>query len=159
MAPVSERTPQERETLIFPTPQEAQGWLEAVGEKLIRQEGLGVKRKRELVSEELKRQFESHGEGVGMIIRPWEHTPAEHQEVQQLVDLAFAQDLPAALRAARNSGTYPRNIDLFHDVLTTEMYELVREHGLGRQPVSLALVVTVGSVVLLVLILLFLFVA
>lgn len=144
MAPTGERTPQERETLIFPTPDEAKGWMEGMAERLGHESGRGVRRRREIVQEEVSRQFERHGEGVGMIIRPWEHTPAEHEEVQKLVDVAFSKDLAVALRQARGSTNYPRNIDLFHDVLTTEMYELMREHGLHRQSVSLGVMVTIG---------------
>lgn len=144
MAPNKERTPSERETLIFPSPEEARGWLERVSEKLRSEEQGGIKRRRELVAQELAREFESHGEGIGAYILPWEHSVDEHREVQHLVDLAFEKDLPAALKLARASGTYPRNIDLFHDVLTTEMYQLVREHKLHRQSISLGLMLTVG---------------
>jgi len=143
-----ERTAHERETLIFPTPEAAQEWREQFGERLNRQEGRAVRRRRELLREELARQFEQQGEGVGLISHPWEHTQEEHVEVQHLVDVAFARDLPAALRQARASEFYPRNIDLFHDVLTTEMYELLQEHRLNRQPLSLGVIISVSIIVL-----------
>lgn len=152
MAQESERTPQERETLIFPSSEEAQGWLEQFGERLGRETRPGFRRRRELLGEELAREFERHGEGVAKILRPWEHTPDEHAEVQHLVDVAFGRDLPAALKLARNSGHYPRNIDLFHDVLTTEMYQLLQEQGLRRQPLGLGIVITVGIILIAVLI-------
>src|SRR5688500_18833873 len=98
MVTTSERTPQERETLIFPSAEEAQGWLEQFGERLAQEQGLGIRRRRELLGEELAREFDKHGEGVSLIARPWEHTQAEHEEVQHLVDIAFARDLPVALR-------------------------------------------------------------
>ncbi|MEK7557566.1 MAG: hypothetical protein AAB538_06295 [Patescibacteria group bacterium] len=149
-----ERTPHERETLIFPTPDEAKGWLERVGERITREERKGVRRRRELLGEELAEEFDRQGEGVRVISHPWDHTREEHAEVQRLVDVAFARDLPAALRIARSSDYYPRNIDLFHDVLTTEMYDLLREHKLNRQPVSTgvlisAVILTVVASVLL----------
>lgn len=156
MAQEHERTPRERETLIFPTPDEAQGWLERVGERMSREDRRGIRRRRELLGEELADQFDQQGEGVKVISHPWEHTPAEHAEVQHLVDLAFARDLPTALRQARSSDYYPRNIDLFHDVLTTEMYELLREHGLNRQPISWGVLISVVIVVLAALVLLWL---
>lgn len=159
MPPNKERTPQERETLIFPSPEEAKGWLERVGERLRAEDTAGIKRRREVVAQEVAREFESHGEGIGAYILPWEHSVDEHREVQHLVDLAFEKDLPAALKLARSSGTYPRNIDLFHDVLTTEMYQLVREHKLYRQPLSWGVIVTAGIVLLLVLVIIFVFVA
>lgn len=157
MAQEKERTPLERETLIFPTPDEAQGWLERVGERFSQEDRKGVRRRRELLREEMARQFDQHGEGVSLIAQPWEHTPQEHAEVQQLVDVAFERDLPAALRQARSSEYYPRNIDLFHDVLTTEMYELLQEHKLNRQPISVAVLVTVGIVVIAGLVIMWIF--
>lgn len=156
MAQEHERTPHERETLIFPTPDEAQGWLERVGERMSREDRRGVRRRRELLGEELADQFEQQGEGVRLVTHPWEHTVQEHAEVQHLVDLAFARDLPTALKRARSSDYYPRNIDLFHDVLTTEMYELLREHGLNRQPISWGVLISAVVVVLAALVLLWL---
>lgn len=153
-----ERTSQERETLIFPTREAAQEWQEQFGEQLRRGEGRVVRRRRELLREELAREFERQGEGVGLIAQPWEHTTQEHAEVQHLVDIAFARDLPAALKAARSSEHYPRNIDLFHDVLTTEMYELLQEHKLNRQPLSLPLLLTVITVVAALVVMLWLFI-
>lgn len=154
MAQEHERTSQERETLIFPNAEEAKGWLERVGGRLSGEDRRGIRRRRELVGEELAREFEQHGEGVELIARPWEHTPAEHAEVQQLVDLAFARDLPAALKAARSSAAYPRNVDLLHDVLTTEMYELLQERHLNRQPLSWGVVATAGVIVVVALVVL-----
>jgi hypothetical protein len=148
MAEDRERTPHERETLIFPSSDEAKGWLERVGERLSREDRRSVRRRRELLGEELARQFERHGEGVGLIPRPWEHTQEEHVEVQKLVDLAFERDLPAALKVARGSDFYPRNVDLLHDVLTTEMYELLQEHKLNRQPISWGILLSVTILVL-----------
>lgn len=152
----SERTPQERETLIFPSSEEAKTWLEQFGERLGREAQPGIRRRRELLSEELAREFDKHGEGVGLITKPWEHTQDEHTEVQQLVDVAFGKDLPAALKLARSSGYYPRNIDLFHDVLTTEMYQLLKEHQLHRQPLWGAILATIGIFLVVILVALFL---
>jgi len=136
MALQQERSPHEQETLIFPSQEEAKGWAERVGDRLKREDRRGVSKRREVVAEEVAKEFERYGEGVGTVPLPWEHTQEEHSEAQRLIDLAFERDLPAALRKARASGHYPRNIDLFHDVLTAEMYDLVREHKLHRQPVG-----------------------
>lgn len=131
-----ERTPREKETLMFATPETAQAWRERVSESLAMQRP-GVRADREVVSQAVAHEFEAAGEAVATIRHPWEHTPAEHEEVQQLVDEAFVKDLPAALATARKSPHYPRNLDLFHDLLTSEMYEHVKMSGLSKQPLML----------------------
>lgn len=147
-----ERTPQERETLIFPTPQEGEAWRQEVGEALRQTQTDGMPRQKEALAAAVAKQFEKAGEGVSVIRHPWEHTPAEHAEAQQLVDVAFAKDLPAAIKQARSSPHYPRNLDLFHDVLTNELYEVLRQQGLDRQSVvppllGMAIAVCVGLLV------------
>lgn len=144
-----ERNERERETLIFQTPEQAAQWQEHVGEKLEQSRSPGVNRPREIVGEQLTKEFQLHGEtavGLGM---PWEHTHEEHQEAQSLVDMAFAQDLPVALRRAAKSPHYPRNLDLFHDVLTGEMYQLLLQHKINKQPFPIAavgLLVVIGVI-------------
>lgn len=152
-----ERSPHERETLIFSSPEAAQAWRESVGEHL-REQAPGVRRDREIVGQALAKEFEAAGHGVAVITHPWEHTPAEHEEVQQLVDKAFAEDLPKALGVAKNSPHYPRNVDLFHDVLTSELYEHLKQNKVNRQPLTLwvteiavlVLAAVVGILVILV---------
>lgn len=158
MASTTERTPQERETLIFSTPREGREFSERVGEALRQNEVAGLNRQKDIIADQVARQFARTGEGVATIRHPWEHTAAEHAEAQQLVDLAFAQDLWAAVGQARKSAYYPRNLDLFHDVLTNEMYDLLRQRNLQRQSVlpavfGSALIVVLGlfGMVLLVL--------
>jgi hypothetical protein len=143
---MSERTPREKETLMFATPEQASAWREDVGQKIDQQRG-AVRQDREIVAEAVSQQFAQYGEAGGTISHPWEHTPAEHEEVQVLVDTAFAEDLPAALKLAKKSSSYPRNLDLLHDLLTSEMYDLVKEGDLGRQP--LGLWITEVSVIIL----------
>lgn len=121
---------------MFATPEAAQVFRENVGEKLAAQPKGRVRRDKEIVGEVVAGQFAQYGEGAS-ITHPWEHTPTEHEEVQALVDMAFAEDLPAALKAAKQSSSYPRNLDLFHDLLTNEMYELVRQTNLTNQPLGL----------------------
>lgn len=132
MAESKERTGYERETLVFPSVEAAQGFRERVERPSI-SSGQGQKTQ---IQQELQQEFARHGETVGTVKTPWEHTVAEHEEVQQLVDVAFAQDLPAAIRLARKSNHYPRNLDLLHDVLTGELYELMQQHGLQKQPLG-----------------------
>ena|SRR3989344_7226484 len=134
---MSERSPRGKETLIFATPQEAQAWREVVAEKVAQQRKSVVRQDKEIVGQAVQQEFNRQGEAVGMISHPWEHTSAEHEEVQGLVDMAFEADLPAALKAARQSPHYPRNMDLFHDLLTSEMYKFVREGNLTQQPLGL----------------------
>lgn len=136
MATGRERAPIERETLVFPESGAAEQFQERVAERLSEEAQPGVSRKREIVGEELQQEFEAAGESVDVIRHPWEHTEDEHAEVQRLVDAAFEQDLGVALKKAKASGHYPRNIDLLHDVLTTEMYDLMRETELNRQPLA-----------------------
>lgn len=143
---MAERSAHERATLIFPTGEEAARWREGMAEKLESAQAERLRRglgeAREVVGQELERQFALHGEAAGGLRTPWEHTPAEHQEVQTLVDAAFAKDLPAALRQARASAHYPRNLDLLHDVLTGEMYRLLLEHKLNQQPTAALAAIT-----------------
>jgi hypothetical protein len=142
-----ERTPFERDTLIFPSALEADSFRERVGEQLASSDAL-LRADREVVAHEVAREFEAAGHPVGgTISHPWEHSADEHTEVEQLVDVAFAKDLPAALDVARQSSFYPRNIDLLHDVLTGELYEHVRESRVNRQEVSRALL-EMGAILL-----------
>ena len=139
-----ERSPYERETLIFPDAEKAQEFKQEVHQRLAQGKRQGLPQGREHVAEAVAQQFAQHGESVQLIRHPWEHTPAEHAEAQKLVDLAFSRDLPAAIRQARKSDHYPRNLDLFHDVLTGEMYTLMKQSGIDRQPVlPWAVVVTI----------------
>ncbi len=121
---------------MFATPEAAQAFRESVGGALKRQTST-VRRDKEIVGEAVAAQFAQYGEAAGTITHPWDHTPAEHEEVQALVDKAFAEDLPAALKVAKKSPSYPRNLDLLHDLLTKEMYELVKQGELGKQPLGL----------------------
>jgi hypothetical protein len=149
MAGSKERTPYERETLMFPSAEEAKTWTEQVEGHIENSRRPGVTREREVVGEAVAQEFEKHGEGVGSLTQPWEHSAAEHADVQRLVDTAFAKDLGVALRQAQGSTHYPRNIDLLHDVLTSEMYETMRSRRLNRQPVGVGLMV-MGGILLLV---------
>ncbi len=149
-----ERTPQERETLIFPDAEGAQKFRERVGEQLPRVEG--VEEKRQIIREEVATQFASHGESVVVVKQPWEHTSAEHEEAQALADAAFAEDLGVAIRQAKKSPHYPRNLDLLHDLLTGELYQYVKEGRINRQPltfwlVEVAVIVLVAALAVLLL--------
>jgi len=144
----SEKEPRSGETLIFGTPEEAREFAEGV-EKRARRENLsGARRRREVVAEELAGEFAKQGEDVSLYTQPWEHTEDEHEEVQKLVDLAFLEDLPIALRRARKSDSYPRNIDLLHDVLTGQMYELMVKRGINKQPVKQSVVIVLTALAL-----------
>lgn len=142
--PSIERTPKERETLIFSNPDQAGQFKERVEQGWQQVETPGAGYKKKVVQDEVAKEFEKHGHGVQMIKQPWDHTPAEHEETQHLVDLAFAKDLGAALRVAQKSEHYPRNLDLFHDILTGEMYEVLKESKLNRQPVGVWFLLIAG---------------
>lgn len=151
----TERSSFEKETLLFPTPEAAQTFKEDVAERMATQPD-SQEHKRAVVAEAVAQQFSQVGEAVNLVREPWNHTPAEHEEVQQLVNVAFQRDLGAAIKQARQSPHYPRNLDLLHDVLTGEMYDLLREGGLNKQPLGgwamalLAIVLITGLVLLLV---------
>lgn len=148
--PSHERTPQERETLIFSNPEAAQAFRERVEGRLSHDQRSGVGRSRELVAEEVAAEFAKEGEAVASLRQPWEHTPQEHHEVQQLVNVAFAKDLKAALTQARQSESYPRNLDLLHDVLTGEMYKLISDQRVNKQPTAIWALAITGIVILVV---------
>jgi hypothetical protein len=146
----SERTPREQATLVFSSPEEAARFKENVREKVEQQSLATSADQREAVAQTLAQEFTAAGEAVDVVREPWTHTPQEHHEVQQLVDLAFAKDLPTAIHRARKSPHYPRNLDLLHDVITGELYKLIAEGSLNRQPIMSRLVLA-GAAVLIVL--------
>lgn len=128
-----ERTPRGRETLLFATPEAAQEFSERARTRIEQQRQPGIIKTKEIIADEIAKEFAKDGEGVDSLKYPWEHTPEEHTEVQHLVNVAFEKDLQAALKQARASQHYPRNLDLLHDVLTTEMYQLMTQHGVNKQ--------------------------
>ena len=134
--PSQERTPKERETLIFSNSEQAGKFTERIQEQWEQAEKRSAGHKKKVIQDEVAKEFEKYGQAVQSIKHPWDHSPAEHEETQQLVDLAFAKDLGAALRVAQKSEHYPRNLDLFHDILTGEMYDLLKETKLNRQPIG-----------------------
>jgi len=131
-----ERAPHEKETLVHQTPEQAAEFQQEVAERVEQQRGDVVASPREAVGEVVADEMALHGHGVTELSQPWEHSEAEHVEAQALVDIAFDRDLPAALAKARASDTYPRNLDLFHDVLTNELYSMLVEHKLNHQPLA-----------------------
>lgn len=150
-SPSTERSPLERETLIFPTPEAASDFREHVGEQVKRSPATpGDDQPKEVIAQAVAQQFSQVGEAVNLVREPWLHTQAEHTEAQQLVDIAFARDLHSAIKVARQSPHYPRNLDLFHDVLTGEMYDLLKQEKLNHQSV-LGIAGPVIAVVLLTL--------
>jgi len=156
MASIRERAPRERETLIFTSPEEASEFRERVAEGE-RQIAPGARRDREALSDAVAAEFEKHGDPVGLYEQPWEHDEEEHQQAQELVDVAFADDLETALKLARKSPQYPRIIDLFHDVLTGQMYdEMVKEGVNARSLRSRRVLIGLGLIGLLVLLIMFL---
>ena len=154
-----ERTPRERETLVYETPEQAAELQQEVVERVEQHNSEAVAAPREAVAEVVAEQIAQHGHGVHELAQPWEHSEAEHVEAQALVDLAFERDLATALKKARASEHYPRNLDLFHDVLTNELYEMLVEHKLNRQPLAgwsllLAVIVLIALIASLVIVIL-----
>ena len=156
--PSAERAPQEKETLLYDNPESAATFREQVEQRVQQEQHPGVDPSREVVGEAIAQAFEKEGEVPHTLSQPWEHTEGEHAEVQELVDTTFEKDLKAAISKARASASYPRNIDLFHDVLTGEVYDVLKEHrvmkqrvmGSGIAAVIVALVVLVGIILVFV---------
>lgn len=139
------------EKLVFGNSQEAQVFRESVEGRIDSGRGDGTARPREIVAEELAKKFEEHGVAVASLHTPWEHTQEEHAEVQDLVNIAFADDLRSAINAAEKSGSFPRNIDLLHDVLTGELYDAVVQGRVNTVHVSSrALLLAVVPIALLI---------
>jgi hypothetical protein len=148
-----EREKRELETLVFRGPEQAREFAERVDERSRRESGPGAVRQQEAVGQEVAAEMARHGEAATVLSQPWEHTREEHEEVQGLVDMAFEQDLSVALKKARASESYPRNIDLLHDVLTSQLYEILQQRGINKQPLKSWPVIT-GTVVIVVVIML-----
>lgn len=147
-----EREPGERETLVFRGQEQAREFAERVDERSRRESEPGVVRQREAVGQEVAAEMARHGEAATVLSQPWEHTKEEHEEVQGLVDMAFEQDLSVALKKARASESYPRNIDLLHDVLTSQLYEMLQQRGINKQSLK-SWPVVAGAVVVVVVLL------
>lgn len=117
------------EKLIFRSPEHAAEFTEHVEQRINQERKSGVSNPKEIVAQELAKQFEAEGHGVSQLTRPWEHTKEEHGEVQQLVNVSFMHGLTYAIAQAEKSASFPRNIDLLHDLLTGEMYDaILRSH-------------------------------
>lgn len=138
---------------MFPDKERAREFAEQLSEQAERQPN-EVRREREAVNDAVAEEFAKAGHPVGVIKHPWEHTSEEHEEAQQLVDVAFQEDLNAALKRARVNKNYPRILDLFHDVLTGEMYDLLTQHQLNRQPLITAVLFIISVFIVLLLALL-----
>lgn len=156
---IEDRTRRERETLVFNSPEEAATFTRRVEKRIKQEGGPGISHEREIVSQELIKQFEQEGQGVSRVTHPWEHSKEEHAEVQQLVNIAFTHNLTDAISQAEKSPSFPRNIDLFHDVLTGEMYEAIRGTRISTQvvPVWIILLLVVFFTLLLAVILSFVY--
>lgn len=129
-----------RERLIFHSPEVASEFARDVEARIAKEQAPGVSKDREIVSQELAKKFEQEGHSVSPLVHPWEHSQEEHIEAQKLVDLAFSSDLATAISEAEKSSSFPRNIDLFHDVLTGEMYESVVKSRINAPHVPLWLI-------------------
>lgn len=156
MAPGTEKEPRDQtsfelpESLIFTSKEKAGEFIERVERRKGRERRPGVRRDREVLADELAREIERQGEEAIDVSQPWEHSPEEHREVQALVETAFREDLVLALRKMRKSTNYPRIVDLFHDVLTDQMYEALVRAGLNKQRIGKGMWGIVGVVGLLV---------
>lgn len=146
------------ENLIFKTQQEAAAFRESLEQKIVSERLPGTVREREIIAEELAKKFEEQGAGVSTLHTPWEHSQQEHIEVQELVNTAFVHGLSTALRRAEQSDSFPRNIDLFHDVLTGELYDAVLGRRLNTVHTSSWGIVAIAIPVLLLIIAVFVFV-
>lgn len=155
---IEDRTRRERETLIFQSPEGAEDFTRDIENRIQQEKKHGVVRQREIVGQKLAEQFDGMGHGVSLLSRPWEHTQAEHVEVQKLVDVAFAHDLATAISQAEKSPFFPRNIDLFHDLLTGEMHEAISRTRVPVRHIPLWIILSIPAVFILLLAAILLFV-
>ncbi len=118
---------------MFPEKEQAGKFVEKVEGRIQQARAPGVRRDEEVLGQAVAEEMAEHGEYPEVLKQPWMHTHEEHQEAQKLVDLTFREDLSLALRKAQGSEHYPRNIDLLHDVLTGQLYELLTEKGVNKQ--------------------------
>ena len=139
------------ESLIWRNKEGANEFIKRVKTRKEQETRQGVRRDRELLADELAREIEKQGEEAVDTSWPWEHSPEEHREVQRLVEVAFREDLVLALKKMRKSEHYPRIVDLFHDVLTEQMYEVLIKAGLNKQRVGKGMWTLIGLAGLLVL--------
>lgn len=144
--------------LVFVDSREAELFRKSLETKIAAERVPGIARGREIIGEELAKKFEEHGVGVLSLRSPWEHSQEEHAEVQGLVNVAFGHDLRTALRRAERSASFPRNVDLFHDVLTGELYDAVLGHRLNTVHASAWIIIAIAVPILLLTAAIFLFV-
>lgn len=140
------------ESLIFTSKEKAGEFIERVEKRKAGEVRQGVRRDREVLADELAREIERQGEEAIDVSRPWEHSLEEHREVQALVETAFREDLVLALRKIRKSPNYPRIVDLFHDVLTDQMYEALVQAGLNKQRIGKGMWGVVGLVFMILMV-------
>lgn len=126
----------ERESLIFRNPEQARSFQESYDRRVEQETIPGTSRKRELLAEQLVDVFEHEGVGVTQVKEPWEHSEEEHKEVQRLVETAFTEGISVAITQAKESQSFPRNIDLLHDVLTGRLYDAVVAEKINKNHVS-----------------------
>lgn len=131
------------ENLVFASSEEAVRFQESLEHRIEKERSQDISHGREIVAEELAKKFEEHGTGVSSLHIPWEHTQEEHREAQELVNVAFAENLHTAIAQAEKSDSFPRNIDLFHDVLTGELYDAVVRSRLNVVHASLKAVLVI----------------
>jgi hypothetical protein len=134
--PKSQQAQERPESLIFNSREQVGKFIERLEKRKSKDGRKGVRRDREFVADELAQEIEKQGEEVIDTSRPWEHSPEEHREVQNLVETAFREDLVLALKKMRKSPNYPRLVDLFHDVLTDQMYEALVRAGINKQKIG-----------------------
>lgn len=132
------------EKLIFQSPERATEFATHVENRITQERKPGIVKQKEIVSQELVKEFESAGHGVQVLSHPWEHSVLEHAEAQALVNTAFTKDLSAAIAQAEKSPSFPRNIDLFHDVLTGEMYDAISRARINSQHVPGGIIISIA---------------
>ncbi|HLC49776.1 MAG TPA: hypothetical protein VJI96_05330 [Candidatus Andersenbacteria bacterium] len=133
-----------KERLIFHSPELASDFTRTVENRIEQERKMGVSNNREIVSQELAKKFEAEGHGVSLLATPWEHSDSEHVEAQALVDVAFHSSLTAAIAQAEKSPSFPRNMDLFHDVLTGQMYDAIVGARINTQHIPYWIIVMIA---------------
>lgn len=140
-----------QETLAFSSPEKAREFSKRIEQRENRERHPEINRQREIIASELADEFTREGEAVTIMKTPWEHTKEEHQQAQRLVATALEKDLKSAIQEAKEQHEYPRNIDLFHDFLTTSLYKKIHSSGITRESPAPWLLIVVCIVIITIL--------
>jgi hypothetical protein len=127
-----------RGSLVFGTEKEAEKFGERVQERLAETAETG---KENAARKAIRQELAEHTGGVlgeEELPREWRYSPEDREKVQQYVNMAFEQNLAAAVGALLHDldrkevdrSERLRTLDLFHDTLVDYLYHAMLQRGL-----------------------------